>query len=122
MNPYFHYPTQLLHLLSVPSIANFQADEKAMTRFIIGTIAQLDNPLTPSAKGNTALKYYLEKTTLAQLQSERDDILTTSSEDIRAMKKMVADGLDSDTYCVYGNEEKVTTEKGLFNKLVKISK
>jgi len=33
-------------------LRQFNVDEKDMTRFIIGTIARMDRPLTPSAKGN----------------------------------------------------------------------
>ncbi|MCK5346760.1 MAG: peptidase, partial [Candidatus Heimdallarchaeota archaeon] len=45
-------------------LREFKADETDMTRFIIGTIARMDRPLTPSQKGNLAVQRYIEKTTL----------------------------------------------------------
>ncbi|MGE5431920.1 MAG: insulinase family protein, partial [Syntrophomonadaceae bacterium] len=84
----------------------FEADDKEMTRFIIGTISRIDMPLTPSQRGNTAVKYYLEKTKPEDLQKERDEVLSTTVQDIREMKKLVSDVVSKKTYCVYGNEEK----------------
>ncbi|MDP4172556.1 MAG: insulinase family protein [Bacteroidota bacterium] len=98
------------------------ADEKTMTRFIIGTIASMDSPLTPSDKGNVAVRRYFEKVTNNILQKERDEVLSTNLEDIKAMKKLVGDILSQKIYCVYGNEEKIQSEKDLFINLVKLNK
>jgi Zn-dependent M16 (insulinase) family peptidase len=99
----------------------FEADNKTMIRYIIGTIADLDQPLTPSQKGNMAVRYYLEKTDRKQLQQDRSAVLTVTAKDIMNMEKMVADILSQQTYCVYGNEEKIQTQKELFEKLVPLS-
>ena len=100
----------------------FDVGKKDMTRFIIGTVARMDRPLTPSRKGNVAVQRYFEKVTHEDLQKERDAVLATTPEDMRAMEKMVADILAQDAYCVYGNEEKIQGQKDLFEKLVKLSK
>ncbi|MGE5681501.1 MAG: insulinase family protein [Bacillota bacterium] len=99
----------------------FTADEKTMTRFIIGTIAQMDNPLTPSEKGIVALRRYFEKVTRDDVQKERDEVLTTSVEDIKAMKKMISDVLSQKSFCVYGNEEKIKSQKDIFGNLIKLN-
>ena len=105
-----------------PSFLNdFNADEKTMTRFIIGTISDLDQPMNVSSKGNTAFQYYFEKTTPDQLKAEREAVLTTTNEDIKSMSKMVQDILDQDVICVYGNEEKIKENKSLFGELVSLS-
>ncbi len=100
----------------------FTADEKTMTRFIIGTISRLDRPLTPSQQGNLAFRRYLENTTKSYIQEERDAVLATTPEDIKSYKKMVSDILEQNVYCVYGNEEKISSQKDLFKRLVKLSK
>ena len=41
----------------------FEADETDMDRYIIGTIARMDRPLTPSQKGNWAVSRYFMKMT-----------------------------------------------------------
>jgi len=103
-------------------LEGFSADDKAMTRFIIGTIAGLDRPLTPSEKGELAFRRYLEGTTKDYIQKERDAVLSTTADDVKSYKKLVSDILNQNTYCVYGNEDKIKSEEKLFKNLVKLSK
>ncbi len=100
---------------TVDYLKNFEADEETMTRYIIGTIARLDQPLTPSQKGNVALQYYFEKSTPEQKQKDREAVLSTTAEDVKSYQKMIADFLEQNSYCVYGNEEKVQENAALFN-------
>ena len=58
-------------------LARFEADSAAMTRYIIGTIANLDNPLTPSEKGEQAFRWYFEEVDREEVQSDRNDVLAT---------------------------------------------
>lgn len=53
----------------------FDVDERDMTKYIIGTISELDTPLTPSAKGLRATSAYLSGLTLDMVQKERDEII-----------------------------------------------
>jgi Zn-dependent M16 (insulinase) family peptidase len=99
----------------------FSADAQTMTRYIIGTVARMDRPLTPSDKGDLAFRRYMEKTKMDDVQAEREAVLATTAEDIRGMEKLVADVLNQDVFCVYGNDEKLTAEKSLFNELTKTS-
>ena len=94
-----------------------EVNEKDMTRYIIGTIAGMDNPLTPSQKGNASVRNYLEKTSEADMQKEREEVLATSLQDIKQMKKFVSDVLNQKAYCVYGNEEKIKSKKELFGNI-----
>ena len=100
----------------------FTADEKDMTRFIIGTVSRLDRPLTPSEQGELAFRRYLQGTTESYVQEERDAVLTTTVEDVKKYKKMVSEILDQNNYCVYGNEDKIKSEEKLFKNLVKLTK
>ena len=103
-------------------LENFEADDKTMTRYIIGTIARMDRPRTPSQKGDSAVRRYLENTTKEGLQKDRKAVLSTSAEDIREMKKMIEDILAQEAFCVYGNEEKIESQKKLFKKTFHLSK
>lgn len=106
---------------TVDYLENFSVDESEMTRYIIGTVARyLDRPLTPSARGEQAYQMYFEKTTAADLQAIRDAILSTTAQDIKEFSKMVADILQQNVYCVYGNEEKIQSEKDLFKNIIKL--
>ena len=100
---------------------DFEADEKTMTRFIIGTVARIDRPLTPSQKGDMAFRYYFSETKPEELQRDRDAVLVTTPADIREMEKMVRDILAQQAICVYGNEDKIKSEKKLFKEIVKLN-
>ncbi|HLP44652.1 MAG TPA: peptidase, partial [Candidatus Kapabacteria bacterium] len=99
-----------------------ELSDKEMTRYIIGTISNLDRPLTPMLKGFSALRNYLEKTKQEDLQRERDEILSVSLADIKGMKKMIADILSQKAFCVYGSEEKINSQKELFGKIEKLNR
>ncbi len=103
-------------------LENFEADETAMTRYIIGTISNLDNPLTASRKGDMAVQYYFEKTTAEELQQDRDQVLQTTADDLKAMAPMIQDILKQNVICVYGNETRIRENTDLFNKLVVLQK
>jgi Zn-dependent M16 (insulinase) family peptidase len=96
-------------------------NDKDMTRYIIGTVANLDNPLTASQKGNVALRNYLEKNSYQEVQKDRDAVLSTTLADIKGMKKFIADIMNQKTYCVYGNEEKIKAAKELFGEIEPLS-
>ena len=97
-------------------------DDKAMTRYIIGTIASIDNPLTASQKGSIAVKYYFEKTKPEDIQADRDAILNVTLKDIKDMKKMVADIMSQNAYCVYGSEGKINSQKDIFGSVKSLNK
>lgn len=95
-------------------IRNFQADEREMTKYIIGTLGNMDMPLYPEGKGQRAITAYLKKLTLEELQAERDEILQATDEDIRALADMVQSVLSDGNICVIGNENNIQKEKELF--------
>ena len=103
-------------------LQNFEADEKAMTRFLIGTISGMDRPLTASQKGDVAIRRYFEKTVIDDIKNERAAVLSTTEQDIKDFEKIVQDILEQDAYCVYGNEQKIKENKDLFREMVNISK
>ena len=50
----------------------------------------------------------------------RDEILSTNVQDIQKLAALVEDCMKDDIYCVFGNEEKLTENKDLFTKLVRV--
>lgn len=99
----------------------FEADEKTMTRYIIGTISRIDGPMTASQKGSRAFQYHFENTSPEWLKAEREAILSTTADDLKGMKKMVEDILAQDAICVYGNEAKVQENADLFGDVVSLT-
>ncbi|MEI7596821.1 MAG: insulinase family protein [Bacteroidota bacterium] len=107
----------------IPAYLNkFEADEKSMTRYIIGTISEMDTPVTLQQKGERAFTYYFNKRTMEAIQKDRTDILSTKSIDIRNYTKMLQDLVDNKGICVYGNTNKIQSEKSSLNQLIKINK
>lgn len=105
---------------AVDYLKNFKANDRDMTRFIIGTLARYERPLTTEQKGRRALENYFSGQTAEDVLKERKDILGTTPEDIRNMTKMVSDILQKNVYCVYGNEKILTDDAGLFTGLIKV--
>ena len=95
-------------------IRGFEADEREMTKYIIGTVSELDTPMTPSSKGVLSLEAWFSGITEEDLKKERMQILNAQPEDIRALGDVVACVLDQNRICVIGSEEKIEQEKELF--------
>jgi len=106
---------------TVNYLKNFSVDDKAMTRYIIGTISGLDRPLTPASKGDLAVRRYLQGETKQYVQKIRDEVLATTSSDIKSMSKLVENVIAKKAYCVYGNEDKIKSEKDLFKDVVPLN-
>ena len=105
---------------AVDYVAGFEASGDEMTRYLIGVIADRDQPTTPSVLGRRAMAYHLQGITLDTRQAERDEILATTVEDIRAMAPAVQAMLDQDVLCVYGNEELLAEHADLFGALIPV--
>lgn len=88
-------------------VRTFQADEREMTKYIIGTISGKDVPRTPQMKGSVSKTAYFCGVTEEMLQKERDQILNASAEDIHALAEIIEAVLAADQICVVGSESKV---------------
>ena len=89
-----------------------------MTKYIIGTMSDMDLPLTPSAKGTRSMAAYLSNDTNALIQKERDEILSAGKEDIRKLADYI-DAVINDNYlCVVGGEETLENEKAVFDNVL----
>lgn len=95
-------------------VKNFDADDRDMVKYIIGTISNFDTPRTPRAKGTSSFSAYMTGVTEDDLQKQRDEILSVSKEDIRGLADIVKGILDDGHICVIGNESKVEENKDLF--------
>jgi hypothetical protein len=95
-------------------LESFDADEREMTKYIIGTISEMDTPLTPSAKGRRSLNAYFSKISFEEMQKERDEVLDATPEQIRALAPLVRCVLEDQAICVIGNEEKIQKDRDLF--------
>lgn len=98
-------------------IEHFEADEHEMTKYIIGTISDMDVPLNPNAKGERSLAAYLQGITFEDLQRERDEVIGATPEDIRGLKNLIASVLEEQNLCVLGNEDVLKNNEEMFLEL-----
>ncbi len=98
----------------------FDAEEREITKYIIGTISRFDRPLTPSMKGETAAGRYFQNISHEDVQRAREGILRTGKEDIRAAADLVSDAMKQNFICVLGNEARIKKLKGVFGSLVDV--
>ncbi len=101
-------------------VENFDANEREMRKYIIGTISNMDTPLTPSMKGDKAAGQYISGTTMEELQKERTQILSTTPEDIRKYSKLLKEAMQENYLCVLGNEDKIQHNKEQFGDFVRV--
>ncbi|MCE5285992.1 MAG: insulinase family protein [Pelosinus sp.] len=102
-------------------LSNFSATEREMNNYIIATIGKLDTPLTPYGKGDSVTRNYMRGITYADIQQERDDVLTTTPEDIRNFAKMFTELKQQNYFCVVGNESKLKENQAHFGALLPLT-
>ena len=95
-------------------LKNYKADERTIMQYIIGTISDLDTPLSPSAYGTYSMGGYLSGLTDEDIQKERDEILAVTESDIQGLSKYM-EAFMSDRYiCVVGTAKEIEKNKGMF--------
>lgn len=98
-------------------LENYEADEREVTKTIIGTISSMDMPLTPSMKGSRSMAAYFKKVAYDVLQKERDSVLACSIEDIRSMADVIRAVTKKSNICVIGNEKHIKDDADIFEEI-----
>ena len=88
-----------------------------MLKYIIGTISDMDVPLTPSMAGQRSFTAYLTNVTEERISKEREEVLSCTVADIRKLADYIQAILDDDIICVLGNEALMKKEEELFYTL-----
>lgn len=101
----------------VDYLKNFTVSERDMTKYIIGTMSGIDQPMTPASKGERSMNLYMNKVSAEMIREERNQILDAEQDDIRALYKVAEAVLQADQMCVIGGEDKIEEEKELFKTL-----
>ena len=102
-------------------LEHFNADEREVTKTIIGAISNIDTPLTPNMKGNRSMTAYFKKVPYDVLQKERDSILACSIGDIRKSAEVIREVAAKGNICVIGNEKHIKDEKDIFDEIKVLS-
>nr|WP_318683065.1 insulinase family protein [uncultured Acetatifactor sp.] len=99
------------------AIAEFSADERTMTQYIIGAVSDLDTPMNPAAKGLYSLNAYMTGLTQEMLQRERDELLSAVPETIRGFSDYVKAFISEELLCVVGSTGKIRESQNIFSSI-----
>ena len=98
-------------------VKNFEASDRDMLKYIIGAIAKLDTPMTPSAEGAFSFACYLSGMSEQMLQQDRDEILSTDVTRIRELAPYIEAILSYDCIAALGDEDVIEKEADVFKEL-----
>lgn len=98
----------------VDYLKNFTVSERDMTKYIIGTMSNIDQPMTPVTKGERSMHLYMNKVTADMIREERSQILDAAQDDIRALSRVAEAVLKADQFCVIGSEDKIEECRDMF--------
>jgi Zn-dependent M16 (insulinase) family peptidase len=99
-------------------VANFGCTERDLEKYIIGTMAELEMPKTPSQQASESNSDFITGLTLADHQRLRTEVLSTTLEDIRAFAPLIQAVMADNQFCVFGNEKKLQDNAEIFDKVV----
>ncbi len=101
-------------------VANYSDDDETLLKYIIGTISGKDKPLTTAQKGTVALNRYMTGRTPEMVQTERDEILNVSADDIRKYAGVLRQMSENGAICVFGGEEIINHNSQIFKNIIRL--
>ena len=101
-------------------VEEFDCSDRDMTKYIIGSIAKTDAPLTPSMEGSFSFSCYMAGITDEERQKSRDQILGATQAKIRELAPYVKAVSESGIICAVGGDEKINENKELFKETGKL--
>ena len=98
-------------------LRKFNADERTITKYIIGAVSEMDVPMTPAIKGSRSASAYLTNLDYEDVQKERDEVLSCTPEDIRALAGYLDAVIGQEAVCVVGNNQSIEENREMFMKV-----
>ncbi|RLB08775.1 MAG: peptidase M16, partial [Deltaproteobacteria bacterium] len=101
-------------------LKNIELSKRELTKAIIRTIADIDAPLLPDAKGFRSMRYYLTKDTEDVRQKMREEVLETQVQHFREFSDVLFQVKEKGIIKVMGPEENVAELKKEIKELNQI--
>lgn len=98
-------------------LRNFDADDRDVLKYIIGTISNKDTPRNPSAKGRRSFAAYISCVTYEDICKERQEILSLTVEKVRNLAPVIEAVLAQNYICTVGNSDKIQESEELFMEI-----
>ena len=87
-----------------------------MTKYILGTINELDQPKTNMDKLNAAINKFYKNISDESVIRQRQEILQTTAQDIRDCYELLK-LITCENICTIGNEQKIKANKEYFEHI-----
>ena len=101
-------------------IANFDADNNELNKYIIGALNTLDVLMSPSAQASYSLAQYLTESPYEKYDEIVSEIKNTTVTDLRKLCSEFENRRASSFKCVLGAKEKVLENKELFTQTIEL--
>lgn len=98
-------------------LENFDCTDRQLNQFIIGAIADLDQPMTPSVEGKLNASEYFLGITEEIRQTIRNEVLSCTKEDIKALAKHIKASFEKEYICTVGSEAKINANSEIFDSI-----
>lgn len=98
-------------------IADFNADQREMTKYILGTINNFDQPKTNAEKMDYVAAMVFTGLTNEMRQKERTEILETTQEKIKEYVKFLKQLAETNNICTIGNKTQLQKSSDLFTEV-----
>ncbi len=99
---------------TIDYISKFEADDREMTKAILGTFGSIDAPLTPRQEGDRSIYACLRGLTIEEAQKNRDEALNCTPEAIRKTAPILKKVLDQNCFCTVGSAKEIDENNSLF--------
>ena len=101
-------------------IANFDADNNELNKYIIGALNTLDVLMSPSAQASYSLAQYLTESPYGKYDEIVSEIKNTTVTDLKKLCSEFENRRFSSFKCVLGTKEKVLKNKELFTQTIEL--
>jgi len=97
---------------------NFRTDEREMTKYVLGTVNALDRPRSNAEKSDLAVARHLCQITPQGIQKERDEILSTTVDELKEFIPLLQKAMAENILCTVGNITLIEEQKSLYQSIV----
>ncbi|MBN2383352.1 insulinase family protein [bacterium] len=100
-----------------PVIRGLSLTQSRLNRFIIGTIASLDLPMTVLQRTEYENEHILCGVSMEQRQLEREQVLSATVPVIRAHAELIDAVMKQNAFCVLGNKKQIISHRQIFSTI-----
>lgn len=102
---------------TVDYLNNLQMDERQVRQFVIGALSKLNKPKMPYVKGISEILNELSSVTIEQTVRNRQQLIDTTLEDIKALAPFIEKWLETSKCTVIGNEQIIKDNSSEFDNV-----